>query len=72
MTARGWAIKDGEGINVRTVQDSRIGAMVNWLAVGAGINVMRGTSDEMVEEVFYHYAAAAGVKLIAVTIQEAL
>jgi hypothetical protein len=71
MIAHGWAVEERGEISVRTVQDTRIGAMVNWLVVSAGISVMRGDSDETIKNAFDHYAALAEAKLVKVTIQEA-
>jgi hypothetical protein len=70
VTTRGWAIKDRHGINVRTVQHSRIGAMVNWLLVAPRILAMQDTDDATVERLFALYAAQAGVTVIEVTIEE--
>lgn len=47
----GYAAKDDTGILIRTVTDSRIGAMVNWLCTYGGLMVGQ-IGDEAVEELF--------------------
>jgi hypothetical protein len=69
-SARAWAVKARGVIDVRTVQDSRIGAMVNWLLVGAQVTVMDGISDRAVEAAFRQYAPKREAKLVAVMVEE--
>lgn len=68
--ARGWAVVDRGRIDVRTVQHSRIGAMVNWLVVHVGITVRDGTPDGMIEEMFTTCAAMKKARLVEVIVQE--
>lgn len=67
--SRGWAVVDQGKIDVRTVQHSRIGAIVNWLVVGCGVRVLDRTPDAMIEEMFEAYAAQAGAKVVEVEVR---
>ena len=47
--ADGWAVRDDQGLNVKTVAETRRAAIVNWLVVEAERLVLRNTTDEQIE-----------------------
>lgn len=47
-----WAIKERGEINVRTIMDTRIGAMVNWLSWEGSLLIRHHTDDPSVEIIF--------------------
>lgn len=51
-SATGWAIKHFDKIDVRTVHDTRRGAIVNWLVVSAKRVVTNAHSDEDIEQMW--------------------
>lgn len=63
----GWAVKDPEGINIKTVSDTRRAAIVNWLVVEKGALATRTASDEDIEKAWRHLCGPSEV--MAVTVQ---
>lgn len=48
--ASGWAVRDRTGLKVRTVADTRRGAIVNWLHTYANITPMNTWTDDKIED----------------------
>jgi hypothetical protein len=48
----GWGIVDVNGLNVRTVSDSRRAAIINWLTVEKGLAATSSATDDMVERMW--------------------
>lgn len=68
MKAKGWAaIRHGE-ILVKTVQDSRIGAMVNYIVTYARWPVSNNSSDADIEVLFDRLREQSGVRVVECTI----
>lgn len=44
----GWAVVDHDGISIRTVSDTRRGALVNWLC-DKGMLMLAHATDEQIE-----------------------
>lgn len=47
-----WAIVVDGKIDVRTVSETDVGAMVNWLCATAGVLIQRGVPDDLVRSAF--------------------
>lgn len=67
LSSQGWAVADPEGINVRTVSETRRAAIVNWLVVEKGVGVYRETTDEAIERLWRQLCGPSEV--MEVTIQ---
>lgn len=48
----GWAVSDGDGIDLKTVSDTRRAAIVNWLCVKDGRIVSNVTTDQQIERMW--------------------
>lgn len=49
VSAAGWAVVDGERLDVRTVSPTRRAAIVNWLVTTAQENVYAWETDERID-----------------------
>jgi hypothetical protein len=68
---RGWAVRDRDGIVVRTVSDTRRSAIVNWLAIGPPRVILRdGVLDEQIEAIWRTLAPGFDAVVIEVVISE--
>ncbi len=57
IAAIGWAVIDRSGrIFVRTVSDTKIAAMVNYLAVEHGVKIYSWHGDDDIEKFWGYYA----------------
>lgn len=50
--ASGWAVRDRAGLRVRTVSDTRRGAIVNWLHTYGGVTPLNVWTDDKIEDVW--------------------
>lgn len=67
----GWAVAVDHAINVRTVCETRIGAMVNGLCVLNDMVVFRGATDRDVEAEFLRLQGRnPAVRLVQVRVEE--
>lgn len=64
---KGWAVKDPEGINIKTVSDTRRAAIVNWLVVEKGIGVYNATNDAQIEMTWRNLCGPSEVMEVSVT-----
>lgn len=64
----GWATHEQlSGLSLRTVSTTRIGAMVNWLAIRPGIVVQSGAPEALIEQLWAVASnAAGGVEIVEV------
>ena len=51
-TSEGWGVLGDDGIDMRTVSDTRRAAIVNWLCATGACLVHRGTTDERIEQIW--------------------
>jgi hypothetical protein len=63
---QGWAVKDTQGVNMRTVSESPVGAMVNWLYTSAQQDVFASMSDDDIKHKFAIYGSRAHVVRVSV------
>ena len=64
-TAKGWAVVDANGINVRTISNTRRAAIVNWLLVDKQIMATRIASDQDIEAAWeQHHGEAYAIEVI--------
>jgi hypothetical protein len=68
MDAQGFAVIDANGIHVKTVSPTVIGAMVNGLMTIMGVPVYDGISDEDIRANWRGLAPAFDVRVVPVTI----
>lgn len=68
MTALGWAVTDEDGINVKSVADSRRAAIINWLVTTHSLAIMNAHSDADVENMWAHHRGSADVGLVSITV----
>jgi hypothetical protein len=68
MRADGFAVIDANGIHVKTVSPTVIGAMTNGLMTIMGVPVYDGISDDDIRELWRVGASAFSVELVPVTI----
>lgn len=63
MSKMAWAVvaKDGE-VNIRSVSDSDVGAMVNWLITEHRVVASDVATDTQIRKVFTHYSAETGCR----------
>ena len=66
-TAHGFAVIAAGKIEVATIQDSRIGAIVNWLITNKKIVVMAGVDDAMIETAWQRFKGDAEVEEVTIT-----
>ncbi|HXA85768.1 MAG TPA: hypothetical protein VNZ47_11870 [Candidatus Dormibacteraeota bacterium] len=57
--AVGWAVMNPEGIDMRTVSDTRRAAIVNWLVAGCGIFITRFHTDSEIERLWREHCGAS-------------
>ncbi len=69
-TSHGWAVLTNEGIDMRTVSDTRRAAIVNWLAVSASILMLAWMNDEYIEKLWQEHRG--NVRAIPVKVQSAV
>lgn len=62
----GYAAQKDGIIDMKTVSDTQIAAMVNWLCVD-GVLVLRGTADERVREIWAEHRR--GFEIVPVIVQ---
>jgi len=55
VSCPGFAVVARGAIMPRTLMDSEIGAMVNWLTVDCKVTIMDSASDVQITEVFERY-----------------
>lgn len=70
LHTQGWAVADPDGINIKTVSETRRAAIVNWLVVEKGALVTREASDEDIENAWRHLCGPSEV--MEVTVQRHL
>lgn len=49
LSSPAWAVADPDGINVKTVSETRRAAIVNWLVVEKSIGVLNSDNDAQIE-----------------------
>lgn len=64
---RGWAVVQNDCIDIKTVHDSRRGAIVNWLWLH-GMAITQATTDEQIELMWERYAPAETVRVAEVSV----
>ena len=65
----GWGVVGADGLDVRTVSDTRRAAIVNWL-VTSGKHLCRGaTTDEQIENLWEHFCGDALVRPVRIYVQ---
>lgn len=71
MTAKGYAAKFSDGsISMKTVGDTKIAAMVNWLWVYTQYRPTTSWNDDRVTETFNYFVTNVGVSCVEVTVTE--
>lgn len=65
----GFATKDANGVDLRTVSPTARATKVNWLA-GVGIRVTNAWSEEAINEAFDKIAPQLGASLVCVKVNE--
>lgn len=63
-TTTGYAVMTNGFIDVRTIQGSPIGAMVNWLFCSANILPLRSMSDDEVRELYEKAVAESDLEVV--------
>lgn len=58
-TSEGWGVLTDDGIDMRTVSDTRRAAIVNWLCASEACLVHRGTTDERIEQIWQRRRGSA-------------
>lgn len=66
LSTQGWAVADPDGINIKTVSDTRRAAIVNWLVVEKGCGVLNCASDEDIERAWRHLCGPSEVMEVTV------
>lgn len=65
-TSRGFAVLDDEGIDMRSVSDTRRAAIVNWLVAAKNVMVFTYDADAMIEQMWEREKGAAQVVPVSV------
>lgn len=58
--ADGWAVTDDRGLNIRTVSETRRGAIINWLVVAARVLVLANQTDDEIEYLWVRHGVNPG------------
>jgi hypothetical protein len=69
--AQGWAVVEGDLIDLRTVSETRRAAIVNWLVVRPRIMVYASWDDEDIEYQWNNNRNLRGAEVIKVNIEKA-
>lgn len=67
VIAEGHAVVWNGEIDVRTVSESRRAAIVNWLVVNRGVEIMNGTTDEQISLLWTLHGGGAAVVGVEIT-----
>lgn len=70
MSTIGFAIKQNDSINVRTVSPTVQAAWINWLVVECGMLVRAHDTSEGIKAAYDHLAAERGAICVQVEIRE--
>lgn len=65
----GWGVIDADGLNIRTVSDTRRAAIVNWLVVQLGIVPLRDETDDEIESKWTRFSGDAMVRPVRCYVQ---
>lgn len=69
-TSRGFAVLDGDGIDMRTVSDTRRAAVVNWLVAAKQQFIFKWHTDADIEKMWAE--AKSGAQVVPVSVQAVL
>lgn len=64
-----WGVVDDDGLNVRTVSDTRRAAIINWLVTNAGVMIMDTHTDEHINALWDANCGEAMVRPIRCYVQ---
>lgn len=64
-----WGVVDHNGLNVRTISNSRKAAVINWLVVEAGRFISTSHSDEHINAMWDAERGEASVKPLRVYVE---
>ena len=64
----GWAVIDEDGINIKTVSDTRRAAIVNWLCVKWGLLATTLTTDAAIERAWKARSGDGEAKALEVSV----
>ncbi len=70
LSTQGWAVADPDGLNIKTVSETRRAAIVNWLVVEKGVGIFNTTNDEQIEMAWRNLCGPSEV--MEVTVQRHL
>jgi hypothetical protein len=65
---KGFACLNDGVIDIRTVQNTEIGAMVNGLVLHAGYTPLRSTADDMIRKLFTKLCEPSGLVIVPVVV----
>lgn len=64
----GWAVKEGDVINIRTVSDTRRAAIVNWLVIVPKVMIYNHMTDDEIESRWLWYSSKSSDNVFVIEV----